>query len=406
VKMIMNYIFKITLTIILLSFFNPISFNAYSQDYAVNPLDQWHLRNPSVPHLLAVTSGNGIYVAVGDIGTLVTSRDGINWTRQNAGTDLLLHGVAYGNGLFVAVGGDKNNYGYYTSVILSSTDGINWTTRGHDRTYFLLGVSHINGVFMAVGSAGAIYTSANGSSWTKVNSGTTSEMAGCAYGNGKYVAVGASGTIRTSIDTVNWTGMTYGTGYPLKSVTFGNEKFVAVGSDGKGYAKILSSTNGSDWLEMEVPENLRRLEAVLYASPLFVAVGIYGSITTSSDGITWTKQTAGATKNLKGITQGAGLWVAVGGEITFKAEETFLYGPSVQTSQNGSQWTERVIGSTDWLKTVTYGNGTFVAAGGEIVSSPNGINWTLRRSNWYESFSGSAYGNGRFVLVGEGQDDP
>ena len=405
--MTLNYIVKTFLILILLSFFNPISFNAYSQDYAVNPLDQWHLRNPSVPHLLAVTSGNGIYVAVGDIGAVMTSRDGINWTRQNSGTGLELLGVAYGNGLFVAVGGDKNNYGYYTSVILSSTDGINWTARGHDRTYFLLGVSHMNGVFMATGSAGAIYTSANGISWTKVNSGTTQNMAGCAYGNGKYVAVGHSGTIRTSVDTINWSGMNYGVNWILSSVTYGDNKFVAVGTigGGDGGGRIISSTNGNDWLERQSNVNLR-LRSIAYAGGLFVAVGNSGRITTSPDGITWEVQSAASTKNFKGIIQGNGLWVAVGGEIWLDPDDIPAYGPTVQTSENGTLWTERVIGSTDNLETVTYGNGMFVAAGNEIITSPNGINWALRRSNWYESFSGSAYGNGRFVLVGAGQDYP
>jgi hypothetical protein len=43
-------------------------------------------------------------VAVGSGGTILTSPDGVKWTRRTSGTNNLLYGVTYGNGLFVAVG--------------------------------------------------------------------------------------------------------------------------------------------------------------------------------------------------------------------------------------------------------------------------------------------------------------
>jgi hypothetical protein len=51
-----------------------------------------------------VTYGNGLFVAVGEGGTILTSPDGVSWTRQTSGTYYPLHGVAYGNNTFVAVG--------------------------------------------------------------------------------------------------------------------------------------------------------------------------------------------------------------------------------------------------------------------------------------------------------------
>ena len=52
-----------------------------------------------------MTYGNGRFVAVGEDGTILTSPDGVSWTRRTSGTSNRLEGVAYGNGLFVAVGG-------------------------------------------------------------------------------------------------------------------------------------------------------------------------------------------------------------------------------------------------------------------------------------------------------------
>jgi hypothetical protein len=51
-----------------------------------------------------VTYGNGLFVAVGEDGTILTSPDGVTWTQRTSGTSNWLNGVAYGNGLFVAVG--------------------------------------------------------------------------------------------------------------------------------------------------------------------------------------------------------------------------------------------------------------------------------------------------------------
>jgi hypothetical protein len=72
-----------------------------------DPLDNWHWRNP-LPQgnpLYGVTYGNGIYVAVGSNGTIVTSADGITWTSRTSDTSYSLSEVAYGNGTFVVVGG-------------------------------------------------------------------------------------------------------------------------------------------------------------------------------------------------------------------------------------------------------------------------------------------------------------
>jgi hypothetical protein len=51
-----------------------------------------------------VTYGNGLFVTVGQGGTIVTSSDGVTWTAGALPTSRGFWGVAYGDGLFVAVG--------------------------------------------------------------------------------------------------------------------------------------------------------------------------------------------------------------------------------------------------------------------------------------------------------------
>jgi len=73
--------------------------------------------------------GNGLFVGVGEWGTILTSADGDNWLQRQSGTRNLLAGITYGDGLFVAVSSAE--------TILTSADGVNWTQRqsgmtGHD----------------------------------------------------------------------------------------------------------------------------------------------------------------------------------------------------------------------------------------------------------------------------------
>jgi hypothetical protein len=63
----------------------------------------WTLRNLGNP-LGGVAYGNGLFVAVGWNGAILTSPDGVTWTQRTSGTGNGLNGVAYGNGRFVAVG--------------------------------------------------------------------------------------------------------------------------------------------------------------------------------------------------------------------------------------------------------------------------------------------------------------
>ena len=73
--------------------------------------------------LRSVIYANGQYVVVGQSGTILTSPDGIAWTKQDnlpvGTTSILLTSVSYGNGYYVTVG--ASGKAYYSS------DGINWT---------------------------------------------------------------------------------------------------------------------------------------------------------------------------------------------------------------------------------------------------------------------------------------
>src|SRR5690606_23026718 len=52
-------------------------------------------------NLHGVAYGNGLWVAVGNNGTILTSTNGTSWTKGTSGTSSVLWGVAYADGLWV-----------------------------------------------------------------------------------------------------------------------------------------------------------------------------------------------------------------------------------------------------------------------------------------------------------------
>src|SRR5690242_6868752 len=108
----------------------------------------------------------------GNSSSPLPSPNGVSWTNRASGTTNKLNSVAYGGGLFVAVGGLPNfsvpvSGGNSSSSvsILTSPDGVNWTSQPPITTFGLFGVIYGNGRFVAVGAMD-ILTSPDGIAWT------------------------------------------------------------------------------------------------------------------------------------------------------------------------------------------------------------------------------------------------
>jgi hypothetical protein len=73
-------------------------------------------------------------MVVGENGTILTSLDGISWTKRHSGTSEYLYEVTFGNGLFVSVG--------ESGTILTSTNRKSWTKRISRTSDNLFGVTY------------------------------------------------------------------------------------------------------------------------------------------------------------------------------------------------------------------------------------------------------------------------
>ena len=65
----------------------------------------------------------GLFVAVGQQALRIASKDGVAWTHEEIGKEgETLRAVAYGNGIFAAVGG----FGWGDQLMAYSRDGLDW----------------------------------------------------------------------------------------------------------------------------------------------------------------------------------------------------------------------------------------------------------------------------------------
>ena len=237
----------------------------------------------------AVAYGGGKFVAVGQSSKSVHSTDGINWTysaiRSGGNT---FSSVAYGDGKFVTLSSESNGVGRY-----STDGGVTWSDCTGVRNYQYKGIAYGNGVFVAVffNADERPGRSTDGITWTEAVTNNSGKMNAVAYGNGVFIAVGNDQTYMKSTDGNTWTraGLPQG---DYRGVAYGDGTWVAVSP--KDTAIIYSTDNGSTWQVATVPFT-GQWKDVTYGDGKFVAVQGDNSpniIIYSTDGITWERSNA------------------------------------------------------------------------------------------------------------------
>ncbi len=385
---------------------------------ATEPLDQWSWRNP-LPNgdgLDAITYANGRFAAVGG-GMASTSLDGTDWQSRvigpifGAATNYYFGGLAWGGGVWVAVG---TTTGLSSGFILSSPDLTTWTAdAAPEHVWSLGGVAYGSGQFVAVGSAFinqsltyACLTSPDGLHWTRQPPITgDAELTAISYGNGVFVAEawnnGAPASILTSPDGTNWTVSEDGSGvvepanFAPYGLAYGNGTFLTF--VGLGYPEgggVLTSADGLTWTRRgTMPPVASRQAHLAYGGGLFLAPGPNGLIETSPDGTKWTEHASGTTSRIGSVAYGNGTFVA-GGPA------------ALVVSTNGVSWRSLVSSvTTAPLLDVAYGQGEFVAldSDGVVLCSTNGAQWGLagQAIAAADPESRLGYGGATFVMAGD-----
>ncbi len=137
----------------------------------------------------------------------------------------------------------------------------------------------------------------------------------------------------------------------------------------------------------------RRVLALLTALAVLLGVCVATSTQASADAPSWTAQTAAEANSWRSVTYGNGTFVAVSTDGTNR----------VMTSVDGVTWTAQSAAEANTWYSVTYGNGTFVAVSTDgtnrVMTSVDGVTWTAQTAAEANSWYSVTYGNGTFVAV-------
>jgi surface protein len=351
------------------------------------------------------------FVAVGTATLTVTQAATSNYEAQTINVPVTVNKASpnvtlspitatYGDTDFPLVPSSDSNGAYTFSVYNANVatialPGVNWKSRTSAANKEWFSVAYGNGLFVAVGNNG-LMISLDGITWTNINGIPNNIWLSVAYGNGLWVAVSYNGNVMTSTDGTTWTLRTSAAGNIWRSVAYGNGLWVAVTADAV-INSVMTSPDGITWTSRTSASD-NSWCSVAYGNGLFVATawsGTGNSVMTSPDGINWTSRTSAAANAWMSVAYGNGLWVAVAASGT---------GNRVMTSLDGITWTIRTSAADNFWTSVAYGNGLWVAValnggGNRVMTSPDGINWTLRTSAADNNWHSVAYGNGLWVAV-------
>ncbi len=294
---------------------------------------------------------------VGVISAAVTAQ--VTWTSAGAsGTSNELRAIVYGNGEFVAVGD--------VGTILTSTNGTSWITQASGTTKELFGITWGNNLFVAVGDSGTLLTSTNGTTWSTVVTNLPYPLHAAIWADNLYIVVGDNGTILTSPTGTTWTTQVSGCYCDFNGIAYGGQPatFVVVG----GYTGpiMTTSSNGTTWTAITAP-GTQVLNQVVWSGTTFATIGDSGVIYTSPGGTAWTQQVSGDSAFLSDIIWAANQFVIVG------HEGAGTLGP-ILSSPTGITWTVRTSSTSQWLYGIAWGNNLFIAVGSDgTITTSSGV---------------------------------
>jgi len=235
----------------------------------------------------AAAAGNGRFVAIGSYGggnIFATISDGKTWKQstKDGQYSRYVRGLVFGNGSFLAIGGDPGAVGVGRPFVYASEDGETWNGP-HDVSgkFIIRRVAFGNKLFVGVGDRGRRSVSANGKEWTDgAEVKAIDTLVDVAYGNGIFVGVGLHGLRMRTEDGKKWTDRLIGEeGEHLNAVVWAKNKFVAVGA-----GVTFVSTDGLKWEHFSTTD---APSTVVYGGGTFVGPRWKGKLMRSTDGIKW-----------------------------------------------------------------------------------------------------------------------
>jgi hypothetical protein len=315
--------------------------------------------------------------------------------------------VALGEATITAITNlSKKSADCYVTV---SPPGVNWTKSSLPRNTSFASVAYGEGVFIAVAD-GILNTTSNcfeqnnvalyspdGINWSEKILPEITGWSSITYGNGKFVAVGI-GSSAYSEDGITWYASTLPKVVNWRAITYGAGIFVAISTD----TNAAYSTDGRTWTISTLPDSGGY--SITYGAGVFVAIIIdsnNGSTIAaySADGKIWTRSILPAGIRWRSLSYGNGVFVAVGIGISNSngANNISAY------SRDGKTWSSKNLpASANWISVASDSTGFVAAALGDIAAySADGETWTATTLPAHINWNCVSFGGGKYVVLGE-----
>jgi len=203
-------------------------------------------------------------------GAIMTSDDGLGWETVESSYMKRYHDVVAGPDQFVIIGDEGP--GPYTGgpfgFAMVSSDGNSWEVSEGGLPDNLNAIAYGRGVYVAVGQAGAVLTSLTGYGWEEVESPTAQDLFDVSFDGRSFIAVGTQGAVVVDDGMSSWQVQTTPVNAALYAVAAYRGCRVAAGRDGT----IITNQDGAEW--RVVPTGVTdTFSAVGAGRPGFVAAG-------------------------------------------------------------------------------------------------------------------------------------
>ena len=365
--------------------------------------EEWHLVNPLItPNQLTSVIWTGTqFVAVGNLGTVLASQDGTNWStyRISDPVGLLDVGPIASSGKQIVAAGnvigiiwlseDARQWRKIELGLPVTISKLIWTGQEYCAVGFLAKVQKGGGGSLP---SNVFLSSKDGVHWTSkpIEIGGRVQINGIAWTGKRYLITGTRKSgMNNTLDLINFFFYR-----KVFSTTF--ETFVA------------NSTDGNSW-KTSVLTKSERIErpTVVWSGTRAMVVEARGALYLSDDGVSW--NTTQAIKGMSGSDEIYTILRTEKGLLAFGNLETtdLPRRAAVLTSPDGVAWSRHVLAASDpyQLQSAAWNGSQFVAvgSGGLIQSSTDGENWTIHSPIGYTKKLSKIVSNGTLlVAVGDG----
>ena len=306
-----------------------------------------------------------------------------DWTRQLSGLPFALNDIVWNGSRFIAVGDG--------GMILSSRDGIDWVERDSGTEVELVAVASQGPFIVAVGHDAVVLRSTDsGTSWSVEHSGEPVRLAAVVITpsqivvGGMHLEAGDAVMMRSLNGGDSWTAVDSlpQSGHFVTDLVYANNVFVAATDvfSPESDARVMVSSDGKAWNEIVLRNEAAASYVILHDGRKFIAAGSHQTVFTSPDGYNWTEVPTPVDRvdYLSAACDGSRLVLAGGIPWWYWLDErpSFERPVGLLSADCGDTWGMFNIDGYYESNGLAWGNGHFVSVGQSTPVSGRGSIYT------------------------------